>query len=502
MAGSILVQVFCLSSLVLYQQDDLNVFLVVMQYYIASNSYKFLKHRGHWNVRYTESVFIAGSLKATSTHNLLIFFSYYFQTMSSAGSCFEYIDNITAERPSYHLLFLISPVNSTIWAPRKAEWTYAFMAYSGLFSFLFFCLGMVSVILLIKRDCARLKSKTFLAIYICLAVLGFTHALHLALDPNGILGWLVSDFPEWIIISRFLSVSGFPSITATYMLVFVTLYKSVEIGSSRLWHQDWRVVTILVLSHYLIAYASEIIANIAGYLALATVIICEAGLSIWGVVMCFVYFFTGRRLLQKLKEQCQMCVRMSSSVSAKDQFNWRRARQESNRSVLSDEQYTRQYNKISHTLRKVTIITYFTSFFTILYATVSVISLFFTSWFVFYQCLGFYGVGDPVVWLILAVLAKSIEFPLAVMILYSVTDFKAVMSVMCCCCGMSKGKNRQCSGSSTSPTNNSASTSTTLSASQLSLASLRPPTITDSQTSTHVPHKLIVRVNTDDSLNV
>lgn len=423
--------------------------------------------------------------------------------MYSASECFDYIDNITADKPSFFLLFLISPVDSTVWAPRTQEWLNTFIGFTAIFSLIFFFIGLMSVMLIIKRDCARLKSKTFLAIYICLAVLGFTHTIHLSLDPNGILGWIVSDFPEWVIISRFLQVSGFPSITATYTLVFITLYKSVEIGSSRLWHQDWRVVTILVMSHYLVAYAAEIIANVGGYFALAAIIICEFGLAVWGIVTCLIYFYTGRRLLRKLKNQCQMSVRMSSSVSARDQCRTRKPRLQGAQSVLSDEHYSRQYNKISHTLRKVTIITYFTSVLTILYATVSLVSLIFNSRFIFYDCIGLNGVGDPIVWLVLRTMNKSIEIPLAMTMLYSVTDFQSVLNMMCFCCSGqeesndSKNSTGSPPGSSTNIRSNSAeSMANTLTASQLSLTTLKPHVI-----NTETPSQISVSIESGDNTN-
>ncbi|XP_011409682.1 PREDICTED: uncharacterized protein LOC105316469 [Amphimedon queenslandica] len=424
--------------------------------------------------------------------------------MYSASECFDYIDNITADKPSYFLLFLISPVDSTVWGPRPQGWLQSFIGFTAIFSFIFFFIGLMSVMLIIKRDCARLKTKTFLAIYICLAVLGFTHTIHLSLDPNGILGWIVSEFPEWIIISRFLQVSGFPSITATYTLVFITLYKSVEIGSSRLWHRDWRVVTILVMSHYLVAYASEIIANVGGYFALAAVIICEFGLAVWGIVTCLIYFFTGRRLLRKLKNQCQMSVRMSSSVSARDQCHTRKPRLQETQSVLTHEHYSRQYNKISHTLRKVTIITYFTSVLTVLYATVSLVSLFFNSWFIFYDCIGLNGVGDPVMFLVLRIISKTIEIPLAMTMLYSVTDFQSVLNVMCFCFSCQdeseESKNSTVSppGSSTNIRSNSAeSMANALTASQLSLTALGPHVI-----NTETPSHVSVSVESGDNTNV
>lgn len=412
--------------------------------------------------------------------------------------CFEYIDsglNITAP---YELLFLTAPtVNSFIWAQRSVAWDYAFITYTAVFSAIFFVLGFMSVVMLFKQDCIRLKTKTFLAIYICIAILGFSHAIQLSLDPFGILGWLLKYFPQWNIISRFLIVLGFPSLTASYMLIFITLYKSVDIGASRLWHQDWRVVSLLVAGHYIIAITAEAIANTANYPALGAIIICQASYAVWDVFICTIYLIAGCRLLRRLKAQCEASVRMSSSISTPSRDVWRRTGRQESQSVLSDEHYNRQYNKISQTLRKVAIITYFTSFFSVLHALISITSLFFMSWFVFYQCFGLNGVGDPVIWLVLQIALKMVEILLAMVMIYSVTDLKAIWVVFSNCCCLHKPTGTNHCTDSTGPT------TIPHTASQSSLASISN-TRTDLTQSTKAiirPHPpIVIHSSMEDSV--
>ena len=138
-----------------------------------------------------------------------------------ASECNEYIDNITFGIPPYRLLFYINPVDTPIWEPRDKIWDRVFLSYSVVFATLNFLLGLLAVFLIIKRKCIRLKTKTFFAVYTCLAILGFSRALYLAIDPYGVIGWMIDYFPQWTIISRFLSILGFPSLTASYSLVFI-----------------------------------------------------------------------------------------------------------------------------------------------------------------------------------------------------------------------------------------------------------------------------------------
>jgi hypothetical protein len=235
--------------------------------------------------------------------------------------------------------------------------------------------------LVFKKDSARLKTKTFLAIYICLAILGFSQSLQIAFDPYGVIGWIYQSFPQWIIISRLLAVLEFPSLTACYSLVFLTLYKATEINSSRLWHQDWRLVTAIVIVHYLIVLMTEIIANTAKFAALIIIVICEVGFSAWGAVICVVYLFAGGRLLMKLKDQEKSAV------------------------------------------RKIVIITYFTAILAIIYALVSLVSTFFAIWLIFRSCFGLYSINDPNIWLSLQIIRKVIELFLGLVMLYSMMDF-------------------------------------------------------------------------------
>lgn len=407
--------------------------------------------------------------------------------MASANSCLEHIDRITASKAVYQLLFYLNPVNTSVWQERTEAWNYFFIAVTALYSFFFFMIGLASVVLIIKKDCLRLKTKTFLGIYTCLAVLGFSRGLFLALDPYGILGWLMSRFDRWTIASRSLAALGFPSLTASYTLVFLTLYKAPEINSSRHWHRQLRIVLAVMLTQYAIAVVAEVVANVAPYPAVVTVLACDAFFCFWGVTICVVYIFAGSRLLHKLKERYAhgtSSPRLERGVS---------------RGFLSEE-LERKYNeKIAAAFRKIGLITYCTAILGILYSVVSFANLASTTTFAFYLCFGFTGMGDPNVWIVFRVGIFSLEIPLAIVMLYSVTDFA---SVMCC-----KRSNRtSCIHQDSRPTMPGSKSKECLSTSQstqISLVSLELASLSDKISSTSRPVlKMIVHTNTDSAMEL
>ena len=365
-----------------------------------------------------------------------------------ASECNEYIENITFGKQPYHLLFYINPVDTPIWEPRDKIWDRVFLSYSVVFATLNFLLGLLAVFLIIKRKCIRLKTKTFFAVYTCLAILGFSRALYLAIDPYGVIGWMIDYFPQWTIISRFLSILGFPSLTASYNLVFITIYKSASIGTSRLWHQDWRVIIVICAVHYIIAITAEIIANTGSFPALLSVVICNAAFSLWGIFICITYLIAGCRLVRNLKKQCSKSVQISSSFGASDKERKRRrkTRTQSSEDIFHDENYQRQYNRISNSLSKIAKITIFTAVLGIFYAIVNLAAVVFTVWFIFVQCLGLNGLGNSIAWLTLQIGIKSIEIPFALVMIYSVTNVSTI-----CSCFMKRAQTTVTQQSSSPP---------------------------------------------------
>ena len=331
-------------------------------------------------------------------------------------SCREHIANITEDVSPYKLLFYLNPGESPLWESTTSAWQHAYLAFTATYSVLYLTVAVIAVALTVKNDCLRLKTKTFFAIYFCITVSSTSRFLLLALDPYGVVGWLRRDFEQWTIISRFLSILGLPSLISSCTLVFLILYKSIEMGSSRLWARGWHTVLPVVTVPYLAAVTVEIIGNTATYPALVSVVACDAGFTLWGILICIAYLATGRRLIRRLEGRCNDGP---SSTDAKER--WR------TNLTTANKTYDRRC-KISRTVRKVAVITYFTAAIGLLYMVVNATSLFFTSWFLFVNCLGLRGVGDPYIWLGQQVAGRTLEIPLMLVLVYSVTNIGG----LCC----------------------------------------------------------------------
>lgn len=347
--------------------------------------------------------------------------------------CRDHIENMTDGKPPYLLLFYLNPGQSDVWQPLTTQWRRIYIAYTSIFSLLFFAVGIFSIVIAIKKNCHRLKAKTFIAIYTCLAIFGISRGIFFAADPFGIIGWLMNYIPFWTIISRSFKILGFPSFSAAYMMVFMTLYKSTSITSSRHWNQDWRIITVIVLTNYLIAIAFEAIANIAPYSALLSIVICNAAFSLWGLITCIIFLFAGSRLLYKLKHQQVKTMRMSASFDDKGRRQRQKAKALSSEDILYNENFRKHFLKIAKTFRKIILITIFSAITGILYALLNLAALFFMSMLIFGDCLGLYNQGDPILWLSLEITMSTIEIPLVIVMLYSVTDLTGMMKVMFCC---------------------------------------------------------------------
>lgn len=342
-------------------------------------------------------------------------------------TCIEVLRNKSA----FLLLYHLTPVNDEkqqLWQEQSELWRLLFVLFTAIYGVLYLKLGILCIVMIIKKNSARLPTKTFVVIYSCLAILGLSRALVLALDPFGIVGWIMKPFPYWNIISRMIGALGFPSVAAAYTLVFLTLYKAAEIGASRLWLQNLRVVVSIALVHYVIAIVAEAIAHVAPYPAIISVLICEGSFVLWGILIGIFYLFAGGRLRRKLKGQCTRAVARSLS------------RLERRPPVgLMEEELRRHYKRIAQTVRKIALISYGTAILGILYAAVSAASLVATSLFVFEDCMGLNQPGNPVVWLSITVVSRNLEISLAYVMLYSVTDVRGVLgsikqSLLCCCC--------------------------------------------------------------------
>ena len=329
------------------------------------------------------------------------------------NSCFEYLGQLT---PGYRLLYFINPVASelneqTIWIHRNQTWNAVYTLSIVVCSICYITIGILAATCLVTQE-TRLKNKTFKVTYTCIALLGFTRAVFLVLDPYGMFGWIAERWLPWIVVSRLLSALAFPCLTASYTLVFLTLWRANRIGLVQ--YDSWPVILTISLPHFIIAIIAEAIANASPYPALVSLIVCDSVFILWGITVSSIFLMAGYLLVRTIKDQTMESSRVSHSYSRKV--------------------YDRHMNKMGPAIRKIARITYATAILTLMYSFAGIVSLVLTNLLLLSQCLGYHNPGNAVAWLTLQTIRGIIEILLALVILYSITKLSTLTKSISSCC--------------------------------------------------------------------
>lgn len=354
---------------------------------------------------------------------------------STFYSCEEYKVFFTENLEPYQILQLTVPLDNTVWTERDNTWTICLYVYIAIMSAIFLMLGLVSIMMLIKKDCIRLPTKTFFAIYMSTAILGFSRALFLILDPFGLVGFISDRFSEWFIVSRLLAAFGFPSLVASTTLMIFTLFKVAKAVPGKQWYHYWKFIIAIMLVPYFIAFAAELVGNFTPYPGLVIVKVCELLFAVWGLLMCITFLFAGNRLLRQLKLRGRKTVRVSTVRGATPSRGDMESEMATRQEYISREQQRHQLRNKRIT-RKITIITYGTALFTITYSLLSIASAIMVSFLLYVLCFGFEGRGPAAVWLAFEFSKRVNEIILTIVLLYSVTDVAGMMRMLYGkCCG-------------------------------------------------------------------
>ena len=335
------------------------------------------------------------------------------------------------------------------WEERGTAYFFFFYFMLVAFGLLFLALGCGCILLLWKRHSTqRFKVRTFIAIDIALMILAFSRLLFFCLDP-----WVQTGYftcRGCIVFARLVAALAFPSLTASYTLVFVTLWLSAQIQIGRSCVQNLKVLIPLCCVHYVVAIAFEIFGS-ASTLSAATVFVligCETFFTVWGFLVCFMFLFAGIRLLRTVKKSVR-----SSSVVCRDSPCMTRAELIKKSSFQHLRSAARQKSNIrlrkqirdrhQRALRKVTIITYVTAGLGMLYSCLNIVGLVLVCLKLLKGCIGFIGENtdkrlQPAVWLILRYFSFTLEITLAVLLTYAITDYAPVVSFLKSCCGLKK----------------------------------------------------------------
>ena len=366
--------------------------------------------------------------------------------------------NRTLEGDLYSLVFPSDLAD--VWEARTAVWWVFYYLMVLIFGSLFLLLGILCIVLLVKRHLAqKFKVRTFIAIDVSLMILGFSRVVFLIFNPWNQYNFCGGHF-ACTAISRIIASLAFPSLTASYTLVFITLWMSarIQLGRSRV--QKLKFLIPLCFVHYFIAVFFEILAALpfTSFPPVAIVVICQTIFSLWGFTVCFSFFFVGFRLLKSVERSAR-----NSSMICKDSPNMSR-HDLIQKSRLSNRNRQRSLStmKLKHMLRdhhkrairKVTLITYVTVALGMLYSLLNLLHLVLIVLSLFDGCPGLIANRKqfPAVWLVLRYIFFSLEIALAVLLMYSISDVRPVVDFFRGCGNRCRARKKVVTAQSTNTT--------------------------------------------------
>ena len=150
------------------------------------------------------------------------------QMTEPSGNAMENCSVNISDKTAITIVSLLIPSNSSYWEDRTGAWHAFFYLLVVVYSVLFLAFAITCIFLLSKRHLAqRFRVRTFIAIDLALIILGLSRFVFLLVDPWGQLGFCT--LYVCIVVSTLLGALGFPSLTASYTLVFLTLWISARI---------------------------------------------------------------------------------------------------------------------------------------------------------------------------------------------------------------------------------------------------------------------------------
>ena len=344
---------------------------------------------------------------------------------------------------AFQILSVLIPSNSSAWHRRTYSWFAAFYVLMVIYCVIFLSIALACVFLLIKRHLVqRFRVRTFIVIDLALITLGVSRILFILLDPWDQLGFC--NHLACIIISRLLESLAFPSLTASYTLVFITLWLSARIDLGRSWIQRLKVLIPLCFVHYGVAIFFEIIAVLPFKQPLVIILIliaCEVIFCILGFLVCLLFMIAGFRLLRTLKKTAKR-----SSVICKDTPSMNRLdlinkfESYKNGSTTQSRCQVRQMKVIRgqqrRTIRKVTLITFITVFLGMIYSILRISNVVMITLSIFEGCLGMIGNTrqHPGLWLAIRCIVFTLESSMAVLLTYAISDYTPLINLLKKCC--------------------------------------------------------------------
>lgn len=305
--------------------------------------------------------------------------------------------------------------NSSAWDPVEPTWVAFFYIHVIVFTGIFLFIGIACLILLCKyRQTIRFaKSHTFMIVNTTLLILAFSRCLFYILDPYGLSGFCSGT--ACAIISRLLFSLGFPSLTASYTLAFLTLWQSAQVrlaGKSCI--GDIRKIVPFTFIHYVAAVTVETITFVGPYPVVYLAIVCEAVFTLWGMLVCTIFLVAGIRLLKRVHTAAVYTKKEDSNIG----------------SLKSLSRTTRTIrSKHRQAIFKVSVITYTAAVLGVMYSLHSVVKIVLTSITLFGNCSEF-NRSNPKVWLVFIYIAALLEVSMAVLMLYATNNTRPLLQAL------------------------------------------------------------------------
>ena len=352
-------------------------------------------------------------------------------------NCFGRIANAQMAR---NILMLGMP-NDCNWNRdvfHSAVWRGFFHASTVFWTAAFLLFALAICVLIARRHSVdRFKVKTTVAVLLTLAVLGFSRTA-LCVNMSVALEDACANNLACLVFIRFFDALGFPSLTASYTLVFLTLVLASKVKLGPDCMQRVAILIPFALIHYGVALIFEIVGLLSPGPALFSLLACEAFYTIWGVVVCVTYILVGVRLMRQIRRS----IRQTSLIVKRQQKQrlftlTKKGPQRSQRGAMK---MTREVKRHHHrALRKITILTYVSAGLGIAYSLVNVVRLAFNFLLASELCkqLLFEDevLQDPIVWLVLLNISRGLEILLGILLAYSVTDIEPFVKCfkrICC----------------------------------------------------------------------
>lgn len=345
---------------------------------------------------------------------------------TNESNCFSRIAAASQAR-SILMLGMPNPCNWNGAVLHSPVWLGFFHASTVVWTLAFLLFALVLSVLILRRHSVdRFKVKTTVAVLITLAVLGFSRTA-LCINMSVAIGELCSNDLVCLIFIRLFDALGFPSLTASYTLVFMTLVlaSKVRLGPDCL-QRVWILIPFS-LFHYVVALVFEIVGLASSGPALFSLLACEAFYTIWGVVVCVIYIVVGVRLMRQIRRSIRQTSLLVKRQQKQRAFTF--AKKGTQRPQRGTMKMTREVKRHHHrALRKITILTYLTAGLGIMYSMTNVVRLAYNFLLVRDLCDQLLspeaGRQDPIVWLVLLNVSRALELLLGILLAYSVTDIE------------------------------------------------------------------------------